>query len=151
MNRLHHVLVLGHLPRVSLVDDLASIDGIEPIRHAGGVGHVGLGDQDGDLRSDLFRLVVSKGWTLLELRRDSQTLEDVFRDLTKGDAPVKLVQTAIDAWGRLDIVVNNAGYTLDAPIHKMSDDWWEKMLAIHVSVPFRVCRAAAPHLREPSK
>jgi ABC-2 type transport system ATP-binding protein len=43
------------------------------------------GDQDGDLRSDLFRLVVSKGWTLLELRRDSQTLEDVFRDLTKTD------------------------------------------------------------------
>jgi len=43
------------------------------------------GDQGGDLRSDLFRLVVSKGWTLLELRRDAQTLEDVFRDLTKGD------------------------------------------------------------------
>jgi ABC-2 type transport system ATP-binding protein len=43
------------------------------------------GDQDGDLRSDLFRLMVSKGWTLLELRRDTQTLEDVFRDLTKGD------------------------------------------------------------------
>jgi ABC-2 type transport system ATP-binding protein len=43
------------------------------------------GDQDGDLRSDLFRLAVSKGWTLLELRRDAQTLEDVFRDLTKGD------------------------------------------------------------------
>ncbi len=43
------------------------------------------GDQDGDLRSDLFRLAVAKGWTLLELRRDSQTLEDVFRDLTKGD------------------------------------------------------------------
>jgi ABC-2 type transport system ATP-binding protein len=43
------------------------------------------GDQGGDLRSDLFRLVVAKGWTLLELRRDSQTLEDVFRDLTKGD------------------------------------------------------------------
>ena len=43
------------------------------------------GDQDGDLRGDLFRLVVAKGWTLLELRRDTQTLEDVFRDLTKGD------------------------------------------------------------------
>jgi 3-oxoacyl-[acyl-carrier protein] reductase len=72
-------------------------------------------------------------------------------DLTAGDAPEKLVQTAIDAWGRLDIVVNNAGYTLDAPIHKMSDDWWEKMLAIHVTVPFKVLRAAAPHLREPAK
>jgi 3-oxoacyl-[acyl-carrier protein] reductase len=72
-------------------------------------------------------------------------------DLTKGDAPDQLVQTAIDAWGRLDIIVNNAGYTLDAPIHKMSDDWFQRMLDIHVVVPFRVLRAAAPHLREPAK
>jgi len=72
-------------------------------------------------------------------------------DLTKGDAPDKLVQTAIDAWGRIDIIVNNAGYTLDAPVHKLSDDWWERMLAIHVTVPFKVIRAAAPHLREPAK
>jgi 3-oxoacyl-[acyl-carrier protein] reductase len=72
-------------------------------------------------------------------------------DLTKGDTPDKLVQTAVDAWGRIDIIVNNAGYTLDAPIHKMSDDWWERMLDIHVTVPFKVIRAAAPHLREPAK
>ncbi len=72
-------------------------------------------------------------------------------DLTQGDAPEQLVQTAIDAWGRLDIVVNNAGYTLDGPIHKLSDDWFQKMLDIHVVVPFRVLRAAAPHLREPAK
>src|SRR3954452_13475608 len=72
-------------------------------------------------------------------------------DLTQGDAPDKLVQTAIDSFGKLDIIVNNAGYTLDAPIHKMSDDWFQKMLDIHVIVPFRVIRAAAPHLREPAK
>jgi len=72
-------------------------------------------------------------------------------DLTQGDAPEKLVQTAIDAWGKIDIVVNNAGYTLDAPIHKMSDEWFQKMLDIHLIVPFRVIRAAAPHLREPAK
>src|SRR5689334_1877905 len=72
-------------------------------------------------------------------------------DLTQGDAPDELVKTAVDAFGKIDIIVNNAGYTLDAPIHKMSDDWWEKMLAIHVTVPFRVIRAAAPHLREPAK
>lgn len=72
-------------------------------------------------------------------------------DLTKGDAPEKLVQTAIDAWGRLDIIVNNAGYTLDAPVHKLSDDWWQRMIDIHVTVPFKVVRAAAPHLREPAK
>jgi 3-oxoacyl-[acyl-carrier protein] reductase len=72
-------------------------------------------------------------------------------DLTKSDAPDKLVQTAIDAWGRIDIVVNNAGYTLDAPIHKMSDDWFQRMLDIHLVAPFRIIRAAAPHLREPAK
>jgi len=72
-------------------------------------------------------------------------------DLTKGDAPEQLVKTAIDAWGRLDIIVNNAGYTLDAPVHKLSDDWWNRMLDIHLTVPFKVVRAAAPHLREPAK
>ena len=72
-------------------------------------------------------------------------------DLTKEGAPDALVQTAIDAWGKIDIIVNNAGYTLDAPIHKMSDDWFQRMLDIHVVVPFRVIRAAAPHLREPAK
>jgi 3-oxoacyl-[acyl-carrier protein] reductase len=72
-------------------------------------------------------------------------------DLTAEGAPEALVQTALDAWGRIDIIVNNAGYTLDAPIHKMSDDWFQKMLDIHLVVPFRVIRAAAPHLREPAK
>jgi 3-oxoacyl-[acyl-carrier protein] reductase len=72
-------------------------------------------------------------------------------DLTKPSAPGELVQTAIDAWGRLDIIVNNAGYTLDAPIHKMSDDWFQRMLDIHVVAPFRICREAAPYLREPAK
>jgi 3-oxoacyl-[acyl-carrier protein] reductase len=72
-------------------------------------------------------------------------------DLTKSGAPDDLVKTAIDAWGRVDIIVNNAGYTIDAPIHKMSDDAFHRMLDIHTVVPFRVIRAAAPHLREPAK
>src|ERR1044071_2869576 len=72
-------------------------------------------------------------------------------DLTKDGVPDALVKTAIDAWGKLDIVVNNAGYTLDAPIHKMSDDWFQRMLDIHLVAPSRVIRAAAPHLREPAK
>jgi 3-oxoacyl-[acyl-carrier protein] reductase len=72
-------------------------------------------------------------------------------DLTAEGAPDALVQTALDAWGKIDIIVNNAGYTLDAPIHKMSDDWFQRMLDIHLVVPFRVIRAAAPHLREPAK
>src|SRR5215212_9899081 len=72
-------------------------------------------------------------------------------DLTRAGAPDELVRTALDAWGKIDIIVNNAGYTSDAPIHKMSDDAFQRMLDIHTVVPFRVIRAAAPHLREPAK
>ena len=72
-------------------------------------------------------------------------------DLTDPAAPAKLVQTAVDAWGKIDIIVNNAGYTLDAPVHKMSDDWFQRMLDIHVVAPFRIVREAAPYLREPAK
>jgi len=72
-------------------------------------------------------------------------------DLTQADTPDRLVQAAIDAFGKIDIIVNNAGYTLDAPIHKMSDEWFQRMLDIHVVAPFRIIRAAAPHLREPAK
>jgi 3-oxoacyl-[acyl-carrier protein] reductase len=72
-------------------------------------------------------------------------------DLTKPSAPDELVRTAMDAFGRIDIIVNNAGYTLDAPVHKLSDDWFQRMLDIHVVAPFRIVRAAAPHLREPAK
>lgn len=72
-------------------------------------------------------------------------------DLTAEGACDRLVAAGVDAFGALDIIVNNAGYTLDKPIHKMSDDWFAKMLDIHVTVPFRVIRAAAPYLREPAK
>ncbi len=72
-------------------------------------------------------------------------------DLTAGDAPDRLVKAALDAFGKIDIIVNNAGYTVDGPIHKMSDDQFQAMLDIHTVVPFRVIRAAAPHLREPAK
>ena len=65
--------------------------------------------------------------------------------------PDRLVQSVIDEWGKVDILVNNAGYTLDAPIHKMSDEWFQRMLDIHSIVPFRMCRAVAPHMREPAK
>jgi 3-oxoacyl-[acyl-carrier protein] reductase len=72
-------------------------------------------------------------------------------DLTKEGVPDKMVETAVDAFGKLDIIVNNAGYTWDGPIHKMADDQFQAMLDIHTVVPFRVLRAAAPHLREPAK
>src|SRR5436190_16662625 len=72
-------------------------------------------------------------------------------DLTQPGVADEPVQRVIDEWGQVDILVNNAGYTLDAPIHKMSDEWFQRMLDIHSIVPFRMCRAIAPHMREPAK
>ena len=72
-------------------------------------------------------------------------------DLTKEGVPDQLVQKAVDEFGQIDIIVNNAGYTRDNVIHKMTDDEFQAMLDIHTVVPFRVLRAAAPYLRDPAK
>jgi 3-oxoacyl-[acyl-carrier protein] reductase len=72
-------------------------------------------------------------------------------DLTRPGVCDEAIAAAIDAWGKLDIVVNNAGYAWDGPIHKLSDEQFQSMLDIHTIVPFRMLRAAAPHLREPAK
>jgi 3-oxoacyl-[acyl-carrier protein] reductase len=72
-------------------------------------------------------------------------------DLTQRGIPDQLVQKAVDEFGRIDIIVNNAGYTWDGVAHKMADEQFQAMLDIHTVVPFRVIRAAAPHMREPAK
>jgi 3-oxoacyl-[acyl-carrier protein] reductase len=72
-------------------------------------------------------------------------------DVTEHDFPARIVNAAIEKFGGLDIIVNNAGYTWDAVIHKMSDEQWEAILAVHLTAPFRIIRAAAPFLRETAK
>jgi 3-oxoacyl-[acyl-carrier protein] reductase len=72
-------------------------------------------------------------------------------DLTKPGVPDQLVQKAVDSFGQIDIIVNNAGYTWDGVAHKMADEQFQAMLDIHTVAPFRIIRAAAPHMREPAK
>ena len=72
-------------------------------------------------------------------------------DLTSPDVPDELVSTAIEAFGAVDIVVNNAGYTWDGVVHRMTDEQFQAMLDIHTIVPFRVTRAIAPHWRDAAK
>jgi 3-oxoacyl-[acyl-carrier protein] reductase len=72
-------------------------------------------------------------------------------DLTQPGVPDQLVQRAVDEFGQIDIIVNNAGYTWDGVAHKMTDEQFQAMLEIHTVVPFRIIRAAAPHLRDPAK
>jgi ABC-2 type transport system ATP-binding protein len=56
------------------------------------------GDKDSDLRAEIFKLMVDKGWLMLELRRDAQSLDAVFRDLTRGDERLDRGQAYADEY-----------------------------------------------------
>ena len=60
----------------------------------------------------------------------------------------RIVKTAIDAFGRIDAVVNNAGILRDRIFHRMSHDDWASVIAVHLNGSFNVSKAAAPHFRE---
>ncbi len=59
-----------------------------------------------------------------------------------------IVQTALDHFGRVDIVVNNAGILRDRMIFNMTEEEWDAVLSTHLKGTFAVTRAAAPHMRE---
>ena len=63
----------------------------------------------------------------------------------------EVVQAALDGFGGIDVIVNNAGYTWDSVIQKTTDEQWQAMLDIHLTAPFRMLRSAAPYLREAAK
>lgn len=72
-------------------------------------------------------------------------------DVTATDFATRLIKTTLDAYGRIDAIVNNAGYTWDGTAHKMTDEQWQAMLDVHLTAPFRIIRAAAEYLRETAK
>ena len=72
-------------------------------------------------------------------------------DLTAPDFPQRLVEETISRLGSLDIIVNNAGYTWDNVIQKMTDEQFQAMLDIHLVAPFRILRAASGWIRETAK
>jgi 3-oxoacyl-[acyl-carrier protein] reductase len=72
-------------------------------------------------------------------------------DVTAADFAPQLIKQALDAYGRIDIIVNNAGYTWDGTAHKMTDEQWQAMLDVHLTAPFRIIRAASAYLRETAK
>ena len=87
----------------------------------------------------------------------NQTVEDIIAmgakavacngSVTDDDFPKRFINTALDTFGGLDIIVNNAGYTWDNVIQKMDDDQWQAILDCHVTAPFRILRAAQPHIK----
>ena len=64
--------------------------------------------------------------------------------VTEEDFAERFVQTAVDTFGGLDIIVNNAGYTWDSVVQKMTDEQWAAILDVHLTAPFKILRAAQP-------
>ena len=69
-------------------------------------------------------------------------------DITDPEFPRLLVERTVEEFGALHILVNNAGYTWDGMLHKMTDKQWDAILAVHTTAPFRLVRAAAPYMRD---
>ncbi len=72
-------------------------------------------------------------------------------DVTDPAFPDRLMQAAVEAYGKINVLVNNAGFTWDGMLHKMSDEQWQRILDVHATAPFRMIRAVVPYMREPAK
>lgn len=101
-----------------------------------------------------------EGASVLLVGRDEAALTDVsgvFRaaegravacaaDVTAADAPQRIVAAALDAFGGVDVLVNAAGAIATGALDATTDEVWDAMMAVNLRAPFRLMRAAAPHL-----
>ena len=99
--------------------------------------------------NDLDREVLFETGTLID--RESGAAKAMPGDVTAPDFPDKLVGATVAGFGSIDIIVNNAGYTWDNVIQKMTDEQFQAMLDIHLVAPFRILRAASGWIRETAK
>lgn len=68
-------------------------------------------------------------------------------NVTASDFADRFIGTAVEQFKGLDIIINNAGYTWDSVIQKMTDEQWYAMIDCHLTAPFRILRAAQPVIR----
>ena len=81
---------------------------------------------------------------------DSDRVEKVVVDLTGRDGPSRVVQAAVDKWGRIDFLINNAGVGNPTPLHGTDDDTLDYFLDIMLKAPFRLARDVLPHMKSGS-
>src|SRR3954454_874626 len=72
-------------------------------------------------------------------------------DVAAPDFGDRIVQKAVDSFGDCHILVNNAGYTWDSVIQKMTDEQWDAILDVHLKAPFKILRAAQPVIAAAAK
>ena len=89
--------------------------------------------------------------TVARIREAGGEALAVAGDITASGFPERLIQTSLEAYGGIDIIVNNAGYIWNGAMHNHSDEQWQAMLDVHATAPFRILRAFAPWLREQAR
>jgi NAD(P)-dependent dehydrogenase (short-subunit alcohol dehydrogenase family) len=83
-----------------------------------------------------------------ELGHDDRPAIAVTADLVLADAPAAIVDAAVTRFGAVDLLVNAAGMIGFGTTDQVSDEQWDAMMALNVRAPFRLMRAAFPHLKE---
>jgi NAD(P)-dependent dehydrogenase (short-subunit alcohol dehydrogenase family) len=83
-----------------------------------------------------------------EIRKGGGTAVANYDSVASMAGGQRIVQTALDSFGRVDIIVNNAGILRDRMIFNMSEEEWDAVINTHLKGSFAVTRAAAPHMRE---
>jgi 3-oxoacyl-[acyl-carrier protein] reductase len=86
-----------------------------------------------------------------EIRKAGGAAAACIGSVTEAGFADRFVSAAFAEFGQLDIIVNNAGYTWDGVIQKMTDEQFDAMLDVHLKAPFRILRAAAGPWREAAK
>jgi len=89
--------------------------------------------------------------TIDRIRQAGSEAAACLGDVTAPDFGSRIVATALDRFGGLDIIVNNAGYAWDNVVQKMTDEQWYAMIDVHLTAPFRILRAAADFLRNAAR
>ena len=88
---------------------------------------------------------------LAEIREMGGEAAACVGSVTEAGFADRFVKTAVDAFGGIDIIVNNAGYTWDNVIQKMTDEQWQAIVDCHMTAPFRILRAAYPVISTAAK
>lgn len=104
------------------------------------------------------KVFAERGATVFGIARDTERLAEVFTDIPGGrfasvdigtaDACRQAVADCVDAFGRLDVLANVAGFHQMRRTITLTDDEWDQDLAVNLNGPFYLCRAALPHLLE---
>ncbi len=78
---------------------------------------------------------------------DPEMVTTLAVDLTEEDAPRRIVDTAVNRWGHVDFLINNAGVGSPKPLHETDDETLDHFLGLMLRAPFRLAREVIPHLR----